>query len=247
MNSWWKKLKIKAILPVAAALAIAAIGTTFALGKWEFGITNELTMHTTDVKVEEEFDLENPAEKKEVWFENDGESAVFLRVTYAEAWEKPGKEGEADTLFLLPNQIDGKEVAVKHWTDSWPESENGKDSSLWMDGGDGWYYYRKVLLPKKTGETDETDKTGQTDNILTHVTFRTDLPEYESMGYKDADYHLYFKAEAVQCSDGESTINSKEVNKNATRELFGKEAEIDSDGETVIWNVPGNVPEKPAE
>ena len=50
------------------------------------------------------------------------------------------------------------------------------------------------------------------DNIKDH------LPEE----YQGANYHLYFKAEVVQCSDESNTLNSAEVNRAAINEVFGK-------------------------
>ena len=80
MNSLLKKLKMKAILPAAAFLAAAAIGTTFAWQTWDLSVTNELRSHETKVEVEEpEFHPEDGVKK--VRFKNTGNSSIFLRIS----------------------------------------------------------------------------------------------------------------------------------------------------------------------
>ncbi|MCI9104559.1 MAG: hypothetical protein HFG56_00740 [Lachnospiraceae bacterium] len=210
-----KKIKMKAILPAAAFLAAAAIGTTFAWQTWDLSVTNELKSHTTEVEVEEpEFDPSTGT--KQVQFTNTGNSSVFLRVSYTEYWEKE----ENNTSYLISNTAaDGTEMATKHWTDDW--------ASEWTNGNDGWYYYNKVLEPGTS-----------TNLILEEVTFENVTTEE----YLNAHYRLYFKAEVVQCSDGSNTLNSEEVNKDATNSLFGKIAQVVeiSDGDkivkTVVWD-----------
>lgn len=61
------------------------------------------------------------------------------------------------------------------------------------------------------------------------------FPDYsgEYKEYEGADYQLYFRMELLQASDSQSTLNSAEVNKNASQTVFGKEATVA--GETVNW------------
>ena len=201
-----KKIKIRAILPAAALLAAAAIGTTYAWQTWDLDIKNELKSHETIVEVVENFDKENPFDHKEVAFRNNGSSSVFLRYSYTEYWEKDG--------YILSNRLsDGTEIAVKAWV----------NSDQWEKIDDGWFYYNKIL---KQGDS--------TDKILEKVTLPTDFdtahPEYIG-----ASYHLYFKVEAVQCSDGNNTLNSEAVNADATEKLFGRKAVVDKKG-NVTWD-----------
>ena len=133
--------------------------------------------------------------------------------------EEDEKE-ENNTSYLISNTAaDGTEMATKHWTDDW--------ASEWTNGNDGWYYYNKVLEPGTS-----------TNLILEEVTFENVTTEE----YLNAHYRLYFKAEVVQCSDGSNTLNSEEVNKDATNSLFGKIAQVVeiSDGDkivkTVVWD-----------
>ncbi len=230
MNKWLNKLKKKAILPAAAFLvAAAAIGTTFAWQKWELSITNNLKAHDVVVTIEEEFD---GGPDKVVRFQNNGDASVFLRVCYSEYWisgepdtddihSKPnwsdGKD-EVKPTYILPNISKVGEVANKVWEDVWPDSVPCEENDLWVKK-EGWYYYKRIL---KAGEL--------TAPILSEVKFLENRPEE----YKTAHYRLYFKAEVVQCSDGNNTLNSDEVNTNATLSVFGKEAQVDEDG-SVSW------------
>lgn len=216
MSRWLKKLKVKTILLAAALWVTAAVGGTFAWQEWELSVTNELKAHDTQVEVEEDF---QSYDHKKVGFKNTGTSSVFLRVCYSESWK-------ADEN-LLPNTVtktvDSEKkqvpVAIKKWTEFWPEQEDNKstENDEWVRIGD-WYYYKKVL---KAGTS--------TNLILNKVSLLDPLPEE----YKNANYDLYFYVEAVQCSDGSNTLNSSEVNREATRKIFGPWAEVD--GDTVIW------------
>lgn len=212
MNSWLKRIKTKAILPVAAFLAATAIGTTFAWQSWDLSVTNELRAHDTSVEINEDgFDPESGT--KPVSFVNTGSSSVFLRVSYAEYWEKT----EDDKRYTLSNTVNGKEIAQKVWTEAWKDQ--------WQNGGDGWYYYKKVL---KSGI--ETDKV--LSSVSFDMTMMTEDYEYLKQQYLNAEYKLYFKVEAVQCSDGSNTLNSDEVNAEATKQLFGRTALVQKDPQT---------------
>lgn len=204
VNRWLKKIKAKAILPAAAFMAAAAIGTTFAWQTWDLDVTNQLKAHDTDVEIAEEF---APYEYKKVQFKNTGSSSVFLRVSYTEHWELPDKT-------VLSNVVDGSDVAIKNWTEEW--------NSEWQDGGDGWYYYKKVLPGGAA-----------TAIILDGVDFS--YPTSDGRYFSAAKYYLYFKAEVVQCSDGSNTLNSAEVNADSTKKMFGKTASVDTAG-NVTWN-----------
>lgn len=210
MNKWLSRIRVKAILPAAALIAAAAIGTTFAWQSWDLSVTNNLKAHDTKVEIEEKFDEQNPWDRKNVSFKNTGSSSVFLRVSYTEHWET--EDGK-----ILSNQYgtSGSEndAAEKKFTSEWYQN--------WQTFGDGWYYYKQVLPAGTT-----------TGEILDKVTFavpRTD-PSYKV--YQEANYYLYFKAEVVQCSDGSNTLNSDKVNEAATQQLFGRTATVQKDPQT---------------
>ena len=202
------------MLFMIGCLAILLIGTCYAFWSGQIGHTNQLKADTVTADIKEIF-KQNTAPtgkvQKQVSFQNDSSSSVFLRVCYAETWQKT----EDDKTVLLSNQVNGTDVAVKNWKNGF-----GKESSLWADGGDGWFYYKKVLEPG-----------AKTENILENV----DFPDYtdEHAGYKGADYQLYFRMETLQLSDSRSTLNSSEVNQAATKTVFGKEATVN--GDSVAW------------
>lgn len=201
------------MLFVFGCLALLLIGSSFAFWTGKIEHTNELKADKINAKIEEAFEASEPSGtvQKKVTFKNDSSNASFLRVSYAETWEK----SENNNKTLLNNQLNGKDVATKKWKNGFAQS-----TGEWTDGGDGWFYYNKILKPGAT-----------TDEILDSVSF----PDYsgEYLEYKDADYQLYFRMELLQASDSQSTLNSDEVNKKALQTVFGKEAMVN--GETVVW------------
>ena len=205
--------KRKILLFLSGCLSLLLIASTFAFWTGKINHTNELKANKIDAKIEETFEPSKPVGtvQKEVAFKNDSSNASFLRISYAETWEKT----EGDNKTLLNNQLNGKDVAAKNWINGFGQADGN-----WTDGGDGWYYYNKVLKPGAA-----------TENILERVTF----PEYsgEYKEYEGADYQLYFRMELLQASDSQSTLNSAEVNKNASQTVFGKEVTVA--GETVNW------------
>lgn len=205
--------KRKILLFLSGCLSLLLIASTFAFWTGKINHTNELKADNINAKIEETFEPSKPVGtvQKEVAFKNDSSNASFLRISYAETWEKT----EGDNKTLLNNQLNGKDVATKNWINGF-----GENSELWTDGGDGWYYYNQVLEPG-----------AETKNILEAVSF----PEYSGayQDYKDADYQLYFRMELLQVSDSQSTLNSDEVNKKASQTVFGKEATVSDT--TVKW------------
>lgn len=205
---FYKNKKIRRLIPLLLVIVLAAVGVSFAWSKQEVSVENKLKAHTTDVTVDEEFNHENGTKK--VQFTNNGTSSVFLRMTWTEYWETA--DGK-----ILSNKVNGQEIASKQWTEAYG-AQWGK-----AEPDDGWYYYKQILESGKA-----------TDLILTKVTFpdnyETTYPEY-----KDAEYHLYFQVEAVQASDSAGTLNSAEVNADATWTTWGKTATVDQDG-NVTWS-----------
>lgn len=61
---------------------------------------------------------------------------MFLRMSYVEYWQSGGK----DAGNLLSNQVGNVDVAVKNWNQNFNPL---RESSSWVSGGDGWYYYKK--------------------------------------------------------------------------------------------------------
>lgn len=207
--------KRKIPLFLCGCMALLLIGSSFAFWSGKIDHTNDLKAHQTDAKIEEIFkqgSRPSGTVKKEVAFKNNSTNAAFLRVAYAETWKK--KSG--DDWILLNNQVNETDVAAKHWKNGF-----GANSDLWQDGGDGWFYYKKVLEP---GET--------TANILESITFSEYSGAYSE--YENAEYQLYFRMELLQVSDSASTLNREEVNRKASSTVFGKEAVVS--GKNVSWS-----------
>ena len=172
-----KKRNIEKIMSlVFLVIAAVGIGVTGASISHRMELTNQIRTPTVSVEVREEVgSVEEGLKTKKVKFENTGNADVFLRVSYGETWTY--QEGEQ--RMILPNEPEGKEAAVKNWN---------TDGS-WQEGGDGWFYYTRVLKPKES-----------TPYILTAVDFRR-TAELSDQRYRTAGYELYFRTETVQASD----------------------------------------------
>jgi hypothetical protein len=215
-----KGVKAKLVVVTSLILAITVLGATYAFKSHENQLTNLLKAHKVSGKIienggspgaqdgEAEFTL-TPGSNvtKEVQFENTGDTAVFVRVAYAQTWcDQDGKLLVHNPSYATPN-----------WTGDW--------TSDWRDGGDGWYYYNKIL---KAGDT--------TAKVLNSVGF-LDTPTLPGE-YATGEYELTFVMEIVQCSDEE------EVNDDALSKTFGKTATVSGmsfkdgavTGGTVIWD-----------
>lgn len=205
----------KLMVFILGCMALLLIGSSLAIWSGKLQQVNKLNAATMSAKIEETFaqgSAPTGTVTKQVSFKNDSSCSAFLRVSYAETWETT----EGSEQKLLNNQVNGIDVAKKNWLNGF-----GENSDLWQDGGDGWYYYKRVLQPD-----------AQTETILESVTFPDYTGEYKA--YQDADYQLYFRMELLQASDSQSTLNSSEVNKNASQSVFGKTAVVT--GDTVSWN-----------
>ena len=193
-----KGLKARAILVVSLVLILTVLGATYAYTTHENELINLLKAHTVSGEVieggsvgeEKEFSLTPGGNvEKKVQFKNTGDTAVFLRVAYAEMWtDEDGKLLPHDPSYATPN-----------WAAAW--------GSEWSNGGDGWYYYKKIL---KAGDT--------TAEVLSSVSF-LNTPTLPTE-YAQGNYQLTFAMEVVQCSN-EATVNTDALSK-----TFGKTATI---------------------
>lgn len=125
------KKKARILADVFALLLVAVIGfeSTWAWSTHEISQENNVQSRTAEIKIQEEFPdqtVEAGKEKiKKVTVQNTGKTAAFVRVSYAEGWDK-------DT-----ERLTGSSAVTKNWTVSW--------ESDWEAGSDGWYYYKKIL------------------------------------------------------------------------------------------------------
>lgn len=208
----------KIVLLGIGCMALLLTGSSFAYWSGTIEHTNQLQADEMGADIVEEFQAGSKPEgtvSKKVTFQNNSSAAAFLRVSYAETWQK--KSG--DEKILLNNQVNGMDVAAKNWANGFLTA----DSSLWWKGDDGWLYYKRVL-----------EAGGKTEPVLESVTF-PDAYSGVYTEYADAEYQLYFRMELLQASDSAFTLNSTEVNTQASVTVFGKTARISSDGMTVSW------------
>lgn len=183
---------------------VTAVGGIYAWSKLSASVTNNIKTPTVDTEVVEKFDKDSTVDwfdqvEKEVQFKNTGTAPVFLRVSYAEFW----KDADGKVISGL---VDGNEVVNKNWTEAWQND--------WFDGGDGWYYYKKVLPANE-----------MTAKVLTSLKFDSNYAEI----YQTADYTLKFVSEAVQYSDDDS------VNHRAVQANFGRDFKVISNN-VITWN-----------
>lgn len=193
-----------------AVLALG-IGGTGAAVRHRMALKNEVRTPTVEVTTNETIgnvDHNSGKKQKEVMFKNTGSADVFLRIAYAEAWiyTEPLSGGKKEQI-ILPNRSEtgnDDSIVSKDWDNDWNDN--------WYDGGDGWYYYKKVL------KADES-----TEKVLRSVTFN-DTDNYPDSRYVDAEYQLHFQVEAVQASD------ELQVSKDAVKKLFDKSISVDENG-----------------
>lgn len=124
---------------------------------------------------------------KRVKVSNEGKAAVFLRVAYVETWRDDEDEDWYYWLYDDGNRVE--KIWPNHWDDEW------------IDGQDGWFYYKKVLPAGST-----------TKEFISSIRFADDLEPI----YENGVYDLHFYAEALQLSD-EAAVNTA-----ATEKVFDK-------------------------
>lgn len=188
-------------------VAVAGIGGTGAVIQHRLAVKNTLKTPTVEVSIDDIVGkIEGSKKQKVVSFENQGTADVFIRVAYAEQWEKENE-------LLSSQNSDGHDVAKKFKDTQLKNSmENMFPEDEWTLGNDGWYYYRYVLEAANDSDTDQTKP------LLTAVDF-SNVSSQESE-YNGADYELHFQVEAVQASD------NYELNVEAVDTVFGSEVKL---------------------
>ena len=195
----FKKIKKKPLIFLLALIIVGVVGTTFAYYYTEVSFPNQFRTMTYNVTIEEEFN--NTWGTKKVSFVNNEETntPVVLRINYNELWRK-----EVNGVKLsLDNNVNGENVVTKNWTSTF--------TSDFIDGGDGWYYYKKTLNAEESVQ------------VLNSISLKEDLirtsPYYND--YKSYTYELDFNFEAIQASSS------------AISEIWSKTATIN--GSNVTW------------
>lgn len=196
------------LLMITVMICITAIGSVYAWSKLSASVTNKINTPTIDVEVIEEFDEQTtvdwyqPVDKK-VQFKNIGTAPIFIRVSYVELWRNTNNQ-------VLSSIVNGQEIVKKNWTDAWKNE--------WIDGNDGWFYYKKILQPNNLCS-----------KILTSLEFDSSNLGNLTDIYGNASYSLKFVSEAVQYS------KDIDVNRRSVKANFGIEfVDIDDNG-NITW------------
>lgn len=191
-------LKKKPLIFLGLLLIIAVVSITYATFFSTSSIANRFESMKYDVTLEEEFD--GTWGNKKVYVKNNEDATpVVVRVSYIEMWTYD-VEGASLTLA---NQINGTDVVTKGWTNTWKND--------FIDGGDGWYYYKKVLKPGETIQLLETIQINE--NLIQDTLYGDDYHKY--------DYELTFSYEAIQATA------------KAVKNIWNKDITIS--GDNVTW------------
>lgn len=173
-----KKLNKKPLIFILVLLILSIIGGTFAYYYTEVVLPNEFKTMTYNVTIEEEFN--DTWGTKKVSFVNNEETntPVVLRINYNESWRKE----VSGVKLSLDNNVNGENVVEKEWTTAFTND--------FIDGGDGWYYYKKTLNAEESVQ------------VLESISLKENLirtsPYYDD--YKSYTYELDFNFEAIQAS-----------------------------------------------
>lgn len=195
----FRKIKKKPLIFLLALCLLGIVGTTFAYYYTEIAIPNQFKAMTYNVTIEEEFN--DTWGTKKVSFVNNEETntPVVLRINYNEEWRKE----ISGVKVSLDNNVNGENVVTKNWTTAFTND--------FIDGGDGWYYYKKTLNAEESVQV--------LDSISLKESLISTSPYYND--YKSYTYELDFNFEAIQ------------ANRSAISEIWGKNATIT--GENVTW------------
>ena len=144
MRKWWfqgkQKINMASVLTILM-LIVTGVGSTYAYNHHSTQQENllkaskvaaEIIENGNSVDESKGFEIKHGENiEKRVRFKNTGEAAVFIRVSFGEAWI--GSQGE----WLASDN----EYAILHWTSAWADE--------WYKCDDGWYYYKKILKPNE--------------------------------------------------------------------------------------------------
>ena len=196
----FRKIKKKPLIFLLVLCLLGIVGTTIAYYYTEIAIPNQFKAMTYNVTIEEEFN--DTWGTKKVSFVNNEETnaPVVLRINYNELWRK-----EVNGVKLsLDNNVNGVNVVTKNWTTAFTND--------FVDGGDGWYYYKKTLNAEESVQV--------LNSISLNESLISTSPYYND--YKTYTYELDFNFEAIQ------------ANSSAISEIWGKNATIT--GGDVTWS-----------
>lgn len=149
-----KRIKLSTVLVIAAALAlVTAIGGTMAwLTTHSEGLTNTFTPATISGNIlegENGFTFDGNT-KESVRIKNTSDVPVYVRVALVPTWVM--EENNKFVPVAEPVGNDDVIIDTKEWKSFVPAAD-----SNWVQGNDGYYYYKKPLAA--ANKTDDTDLT----------------------------------------------------------------------------------------
>lgn len=192
------KKNIKIVIYLLVIGLIMILGGSLAYFYQEVVVPNNFKTMTYNVKLEEEF--YNDWGTKRIYIRNleETNAPVVLRVNYNEVWSLI-IEGNIRTLS---NTLNGENVVTKNFTSTFLND--------FIEGDDGWYYYKKILKPSSSIQ------------ILESISLKNDLI-INNNEYHEYNYELSFNYEAIQATDA------------AVIDIWNKNITIN--GDNVVWNI----------
>lgn len=189
-------MKKKTKVAVAGLATVALVGGTFAIWQATTTVNNPFSTNAYSADTVEKF---NPADgddwqpgetvDKQVGAVNTGDYPVYVRMKLNETWSRDSQtfvntdsgERAIDPQHLSSDKImnvfqkDPDDGAANDIVDDSVVHKNGFNSSNWILGEDGYYYYKDILDPDEV-----------TESLITSVTLD-----------KDADMGQYVENETV--------------------------------------------------
>lgn len=174
-----KKQQNKKVMLILGMLTLLVVGIIFAFFQKSESIDNKFQTAEAKINLTEKFDPNDrwvPGEEKqkEVRFGNEGTVASVLRVKFTPVLKL--ENGTEDTEATKEFKLNFAENFQENWT----------------DGGDGWYYYNKILDPDQ-----------MTDITLKSVTISDQIGNDEhgiETDYSGASYDVKIEGELLQAS-----------------------------------------------
>lgn len=174
-----KKQQNKKVMLILGMLTLLVVGIIFAFFQKSESIDNKFQTAEAKINLTEKFDPNDrwvPGEEKqkEVRFGNEGTVASVLRVKFTPVLKL--ENGTEDTEATKEFKLNFAENFQENWT----------------DGGDGWYYYNKILAPDQ-----------MTDITLKSVTISDQIGNDEhgiETDYSGASYDVKIAGELLQAS-----------------------------------------------
>lgn len=165
--------KNKKIRVIAGLMALTLVVGTLAFFSKEMSIDNPFSTKKYGGETIEKFTPEKNWEPggqvtKEVQAKNTGDYPLYVRVKFDEKWERNGVEFEkfssSDKDLFFPASADKGIVngsyVYKHLS--------GVEQNTWIDGKDGYFYYKTELAPKSESNS------GITSILMDYVTLCKD-------------------------------------------------------------------------